>query len=428
MKNRQNGAEKVKEFHESGQSQREWCRLNGEKRGTLRYWLERLDELSDGKIIEHRKKKYVCKSCETIRTAKAPLPLFDHSLVSPSLLSYIINEKFCKGVPLYRLEQDLHRMRINILRQSMCIWIIAGTELLKPIYDILHKRLVEEEILHADETPFLVNKVKDRTKPVHGYMWVYRTGKYAEVPIIMYDYRNGRAGDYPVQFLKGFSGYLHCDWLRQYSYIPHVKRVGCWAHLRRYFLNAVNVQSNKKDFFTTAGQGLMMINEIFRIEGRNPERPNEKSKYTLEEIAHIRNTKSKRLAENFFEWCRKIQGTGLPKNLTDKAIGYALGQEKSLMNVFLDPRLELTNNAAERGVRPIVVGRKNWLFAHSERGAEAAAMIYSIVETAKAANIKIFDYFRYIFDALRSCSFKKLDELLPWAGGAKFSLSVGGEI
>ena len=125
---------------------------------------------------------------------------------------------------------------------------------------------------------------------------------------------------------------------------------------------------------------------------------------------------------------RKIQGTGLPKNLTGKAIGYALGQEKSLMNVFLDPRLELTNNAAERGVRPIVVGRKNWLFAHSERGAEAAAMIYSIVETAKAANIKIFDYFRYIFDALRSCSFKKLDELLPWAGGAKFSLSVGGEI
>lgn len=378
------------------------------------------------KIIEHRKKKYVCKSCETIRTAKAPLPLFDHSLVSPSLLSYIINEKFCKGVPLYRLEQDLHRMGINISRQSMCSWIIAGAELLKPIYDILHKRLVEEEILHADETPFQVNKVKGRTKPVHGYMWVYRTGKYAEVPIIMYDYRNGRAGDYPVQFLKGFSGYLHCDGLRQYSYIPHVTRAGCWVHLRRYFLNAVNVQHNKNDLTTLAGQGFLRIQKIFRVEGRNSENSQKNYSYSLKEIAYIRKTKSSSLASEFFEWCEKNQGIAAPGSITGKAISYSLGQKEYLMNVFVDPRLELTNNAAERGVRPIVVGRKNWLFAHSERGAEAAAIIYSIVETAKAANIKIFDYFCYIFDALRNCSFKNLDELLPWAGGAKFSLSVGG--
>ena len=108
----------------------------------------------------------------------------------------------------------------------------------------------------------------------------------------------------------------------------NIIRVGCWAHLRRYFLNAVNVQHNKKDFPTIAGQGFMMINEIFRIEGRNPENPSEKSKYSLEEIANIRKNKTQKLAEKFFGWCRKIQGTGLPKNLMGKAIGYALAQEK----------------------------------------------------------------------------------------------------
>lgn len=225
-------------------------------------------------------------------------------------------------------------------RQTMDNLMIVVSDMLMPLYELIHRILLTFDIIHADETPMQVNLVKGRNKPVKGYMWVYRSGRYSEVPIILYEYRNGRKGEYPKTFLNGFMGYLHCDGLKQYDNVENITRAGCWAHLRRYFLNAVNVQSNKKDFSTTAGQGLMMINEIFRIEGRNPERPNEKSKYTLEEIAHIRNTKSKRLAENFFEWCRKIQGTGLPKNLTGKAIGYALGQEKSLMSVFLDPRLE----------------------------------------------------------------------------------------
>lgn len=232
-----------------------------------------------------------------------------------------------------------------------------------------NKRLVEEEILHADETPFQVNKIKDRTKPGHVYMWVYRVGKYANVPIIMYDYRNGRAGDYPVQFLKGFSRYLHCDGLRQYCYLPRVRRVGCWAHLRRYFLNAVNVQHNKNDLTTLAVQGFLRIQKIFRAEGGNSENSQKNYSYSLEEIAHIRKTKSSRLPSEFFEWCEKNHGIAAPGSLTGKAISYALGQKEYLMNVFVDLRLELTNNAAERAVRPIVVGRKNWLFAHSERGA-----------------------------------------------------------
>lgn len=199
-------------------------------------------------------------------------------------------------------------------------------------------------------------------------------------------------------------------------------------HLRRYFLNAVNVQHNKNDLTTLVGQGFLRIQKIFRAEDRNSENPHKNYSYSLEEIAYIRKTKSNRLASEFFEWCEKNQGIAAPGSLTGKAISYALGQKEYLMNVFVDSRLELTNNAAERAIRPIVVGRKNWLFAHSERGAEAAATIYSIVETAKAVGVKIFDYLRYIFDALRSCSFKNLDELLPWAGGSKLVVPVDGEI
>lgn len=286
--------------------------------------------------------------------------------------------------------------------------------MLTPLYELMHKTIVKLEILHADETPLQTNRVKGRKGPVRGYMWVYRSGRYSEIPIVLYEYQNGRKGEYPKLFLKGFSGYLNCDGLRQYDDVENIIRVGCWAHLRRYFLNALNIQQDKKDFSTVAGQGFLMINEIFRIEGRDPEKPFEKSTYSLSEIAEIRKNTTKKLAQRFFNWCREKQRTGAPKNLTGRAIAYALGQEKSLMNVFLDPRLELTNNAAERAVKPVVIGRKNWLFAHCEQGAKANAVLYSIIETAKENMLKPFEYIKWVLECLRSMSFKSFEDFLPW--------------
>ncbi len=368
------------------------------------------------KVIEHKKKKYACKKCDqtdvsgNIKTASSPLPLFDHSLVSPSLLAYIINEKFCKAVPLYRLEQDLHRMGVNISRQTMSNWLIAGAELLRPLYDCMHGLLLREKILHADETPLQVNHADGRDKPVNGYMWVYRTGKYSRNQIILYDYRNGRKGAYPAEFLKDFSGYLHCDGLRQYDDVIKATRAGCWAHVRRYFKNAMDVQHDKRDYTTLAGRGFLKIQKIFAAETETPER----SPYSLAEIAAIRKEKSQKLTEDFFEFCGKNQGIALPRSLTGRAINYALGQQKSLMTFLLDPRIELTNNAAERAVKPFVIGRKNWLFSNTEKGAHASATLYSIVETAKSAGAKPFDFLRRIFEKLRSCDFGTFEELLPW--------------
>lgn len=368
------------------------------------------------KIIEHRRKKYACKKCDlngisgNIKTALSPLPLFEHSLVSPSLLAYIINEKFCKAVPLYRLEQELHRMGVNISRQSMSNWLIAGAELLQPLYDCMHDLLLRENIIHADETPLRVNRVSGRDKPVNGYMWLYRTGKFSERQIVLYDYRNGRKGDYPAEFLKSFFGYLHCDGLRQYDDVINAVRVGCWAHVRRYFKNALDVQCDKRDHTTLAGKGFLKIQEIFAAETEKTE----KSPYSLAEIAAVRKEKSQKLTEDFFEWCEKSQGIAVPKSLTGKAIAYALGQKKSLTAFLKDPRLELTNNAAERAIKPFVIGRKNWLFSNTEKGARATAVIYSVVETAKAAGAKPFEFIRRIFEKLRSCDFRSFEELLPW--------------
>lgn len=374
------------------------------------------------KVIEHKRKKYACKKCDqndisgNIKTAEAPLPLFDHSLASPSFLAHIIYEKFCKAVPSYRLEQELHGMGANISRQTMSNWLIAGGELLKPLYDLFHIHLVSEEILHADETPLQVNHVKDRDKPVNGYMWLYRAGKFSKRPIVLYKYQNGRKGSYPAEFLKKFFGYLHCDGLRQYDDVSGAVRVGCWAHVRRYFKNALDVQDNKGDYSTLAGQGFLMIEEIFEAEGSDPKNPKEERKYSLDEIAAIRKKKSQRLVEKFFDWCEKNQGRAVPKSLTGKAIAYALGQKKSLTAFLEDPRLELTNNAAERAIKPFVIGRKNWLFANTEKGAQAAAVIYSVVETAKENLLKPFDYLKYIFDCLRNVDFKSFEDFLPWNG------------
>ena len=382
------------------------------------------------KIIEHRKAKYVCRECDktgaesSFKVAAAPLPLIYHSFVSPSLLAYIINEKFCKHVPLNRTEQEFKQSGVNISRQTMSSWIITAADILQPLYNFMQKNLVFQSIIHADETPLQVNHVNGKFKPVHGYMWVYRTGRYSKKPIVLYDYRNGRAAEYPKKFLLGFSGYIHCDGLRQYDNVPETERVGCWAHLRRHFFNAFNMQHDKKDFSTIAGQGFLKIQEIFHIEGRNPEKPYEKSKYTVEQIAEIREKKSAVLVDNFFKWCVEKQGISLPKSLTGRAISYALSQKKSLRTFLKNPLLELTNNAAERAVRPVVMGRKNWLFANTEAGARAVATIFSIIETAKANLLKPYKYLNWLFDKIRAVDFNSFEDLLPWSGNLPENLRL----
>ena len=216
-------------------------------------------------------------------------------------------------------------------------------------------------------------------------------------PIVLYDYEVGRSGDFAKKFLSGFSGYLHCDGWTGYDKVENAKRCGCWAHLRRYFLNALDVQEDKTDYSTIAGQCFLMIEKVFSLEKTVQKNTGKKSEYTLDEIAEIRKEKSAQAVQEFFEFCEKNQGRTLPKSMTGRAITYALNKRKALEMFLENPKIELTNNSAERAIKPFVIGRKNWLFCNSEAGAQASSIIYSIIETAKADNINPYDRLEQIF-------------------------------
>ena len=385
------------------------CDKCGERLEFLKYETRREIKLIPAKVtvVEHKKAIYVCKSCDkkgidsNFVTAKAPKPLIEKSLVSASMLSEIINQKYCMGVPLYRLESHFKNMQINLSRQTMANWIISASNLVKPIYEDMHKELLLSEILHADETTLEVLDEPGRSPQAKSYMWVYTTGKAEEKDIILYEYQQGRSGAYAKAFLNSFKGYLHCDGWSGYDKLEEAKRVGCWAHARRYFKEAVDVQEDKTDYSTIAGQGFWRIEKIFSLEHGISD---------AIEIKEIRNNQGKEAVKEFFEYCETVET--LPKSLTGKAITYAINQKDNLMRYLENEMLEMTNNRAERAIKPFVIGRKNWLFSNTMQGAAASARLYSIIETAKVNNLKIYDYLVWLFENIHILPTK---ELLPWS-------------
>lgn len=423
----------VKEIIHTLSDEEKTCVKCGSEMSFVRYDISHKIKIIPAKAIleVHKTEVYACKECDkngtegSFKTARSEPSLIEKSLVTPSLMAYILNQKFCLGLPLYRQEQELKRMGIDLSRQTMSNWVIAGARLLKPLYDKLHTDLVSRNILHADETSLEVLNLSDRDKPLNAYMWVYRTSRFEEYPIVLYDYKEGRSGNYAKDFLKGFCGYLHCDGWGGYDKVENIKRVGCWAHVRRKFYDALKIQPDPKDHSTIAGQAFEIIESLFRAERTDPDRPAEISEYSLEEIAEARKNIQPKILDEFFEFCNKNQGGSLPKSLTGTAINYALNQKETLMTFLEDPRLELTNNAAERAVKSFVIGRKNWLFCNTAGGANSSAVIYSIIETAKENGLKPFEYLEFLFENIRMGN--DITEFMPWSEKITENIKIKGE-
>ena len=224
-------------------------------------------------VVEHVKYVYSCRECEKneintpVKTAKMPKPPIAGSIASPSAIAYVMNEKFAKSIPLYRQEQEWKRMGIEISRQTMANWMIKSSkELLESIYERMREHLLQRDILHADETTLQVLKEPNRKADSKSYMWLYRTSRDGPA-IVLYDYQTTRAGKHPARFLKEFKGYLHVDGYEGYSLLPDVTLVGCWAHARRYFVDALKIMPPKKDNTPTATEeGLAFCNKLFEIE------------------------------------------------------------------------------------------------------------------------------------------------------------------
>lgn len=369
-------------------------------------------------VVKHVRYTYTCRRCEReeekppIITAPMPAPVLPGSLASPSSVAYIMTQKYSESMPLYRQEKALANQGIELSRQTLANWILQSSERwLSHLYNRMHERLLKQEILHADETSLQVLREPGRAATNKSYLWLYRTGREGP-PIILYDYQTTRASKHPKNFLKGFKGYLHVDGYSGYNNLSDITLVGCWAHARRKFDEALKaLPAEKSTAAVAAKEGLQFCNRLFKIERKVRDA-------SPEERYNMRLEQSRPLFDEFYTWLEYQRPRVLPKSTFGQAISYCLKQREKLSCFLKDGRLELDNNRSERSIKPFVIGRKNWLFANTSRGAEASATVYSIVETAKENGLNPFAYLKYIFETMPNVDIndeKVLDSLLPWS-------------
>ena len=366
-------------------------------------------------IEEHHVGVYASKTDDHMVKADHPKGLLHGSLVSPSLAAAIINGKYVNAVPLYRLEQEFQRYGLNISRQNMANWCIRlGEEYLSVLYDYLHKELYSYHVIQADETPVLVNR-DGRKAGSKSYMWVYRSGHlYKEKQIVLYEYQLTRNASHPREFLKGYDGICVTDGYQVYhtleKELEELTIAGCWVHCRRRFNDALN--TIKEPYRKKSESFLIMkqIQAIYREENKLNELPSE-------ERLKQRQVVVKPLVDAFFAYIKKLNVS--KKDKFGDAVSYALNQERYLRVFLQDGEVPIDNNASERAIRGFCIGKKNWQVIDTINGAKTSAIIYSIVETAKANNLKPYDYVQYLLEEIP----KHMDEtnrsfienLLPWS-------------
>lgn len=371
-------------------------------------------------IKEHRYFKYVCKSCEvndintTIVIADKGNVPFPNTMASSSLVSQIIVDKYAKAVPLYRQEQFYNQNNINLSRQDMANYMFKASELLKPFYEHLKRVMLSNDIIHSDETSLQVIHKDGKITTGKSYMWIYTTGR-SDPLIYLYEYCKTRSGDYPYRFLSDFKGYLLSDGYQGYNKIvnsnSNITQVCCFAHARRRFTDFIKITNNKNStIYKIANEGLSFIDRLFHFEHIYDE-----SKYDYNQIYEARLRDQRPILEDFHKWLNEYNLKITPKSKLGEAIRYTLDYWNELCNYLKDGRLELTNNRAERAVKPFVTGRKNWLFANTEKGANTSAILYSIVQTALYNNMNVYHYIDYLLSVISDTNINQLNDLLPWS-------------
>lgn len=368
-------------------------------------------------IDEHHVGVYASKTDDRIIKADHPKALLHGSLVSPTIAAAIMNGKYVNAVPLYRLEQEFCRYGLTITRQNMANWMIRlGESYLAVLYDYLHQKLYNYHVIQADETPVLVNR-DGRSAGTKSYMWVYRSGHlYTDKQIVLYDYHKTRNSSHPREFLRNYSGICVTDGYQVYHTIEKeredLKIAGCWVHARRKFDEALTVipkaHQNKSNAFLVIKQ----IQAIYREEGKL-------NKLSSEERLMQRQLVIKPLVDALFAYLKKMEPTVPASGQLRKAYTYILNQEKYLRVFLEDGEIPIDNNASERAIRGFCIGKKNWQMIDTINGAHSSAIIYSIAETAKANNLKPYDYFVYLLEEIPKHMEQKdrtfLEDLLPWS-------------
>ena len=365
-------------------------------------------------VRRHYVEKYMCTDCVQesenkadsyanercyIRCAPYPQPMIPHSFCSPELTAHITYEKFAKAVPLYRQEKDFASKGVALSRATMSEWVCTAAERwCLPILEEMHRRLLLLGIIHGDETVFQVLHETDRKATTDSRMWVYCNGKMNDRSIIIFEYQQTRGGVHPAKFLKGFTGFLICDGYDAYNAVIGAKRCGCWTHTRRHFAEVI--PKDKSAYSTSvAAKAVEFCNKIYHEEKLLAD-------LTATERYEQRLVKVKPLLDAFFAWLEEQNVSG--KGKLAKAVRYALNEKKYLYTFLEDGNVPIDNNRAENAIRPFAVGRKNWLFNNTERGAKCSAILYSIISTAQANGLDSEKYLTELF------SHPAGTILLPW--------------
>jgi transposase len=370
-------------------------------------------------VIRHIRKQYACSCGHCIRTAALPPQPIPKSLASPGLLAHITVSKYQDALPLYRQEAILSRIGVDLPRATLANWMIQAGSLIQPVINLLRDRLLTYDILQMDETPVQVLKEPGKTAQSKSYLWLQRGGP-PEQPVVLYDYDPGRGAEVPKRLLAGFTGYLQTDGYDGYNAVVAVNKlthVGCMAHARRKFDEAVRAQG-KKQPAGKAHAGLALIRKLYRVE-------KQARTLTPEDRHAHRQRHARPILDELRSWLDDALPQVPPTSATGKALNYLHNEWDRLIRYLDDGRLEIDNNGAENAIRPFVVGRKNWLFSASVKGVKASANLYSLIETAKANGLEPYAYLRYLFTELpKAETIEAIETLLP-GNLSKDQISIG---
>jgi transposase len=363
-------------------------------------------------VIRHIRPKYACRTCEEGVTIAAlpPQPL-PKSNASPALLAYCVIAKYVDALPLYRQEKAFQRLGIDLPRNTLARWMIQVSELITPLTARLRQHLLASPLIHLDETTLQVNAEPDRKASSTSYMWVQRGGPPGQ-QVVLFDYETSRSGQVPVRLLGHYQGILMTDGYEGYAQVARqnqLTHVACWAHARRKFVEAQKVQPKGRT--GRADRALSLIARLYALE--------KQAKHLSPEARQaLRAEKSQPVLEKLEQWLTKSLPQVPPKTAIGKALHYLSNQWPKLVRFLDDGRIPLDNNPAENAIRPFVIGRKNWLFSQTAKGAHASARLYSLIETAKANGIEPYEYLVDVLKRLLAAETEDdVDALLPWNQG-----------
>jgi transposase len=364
-------------------------------------------------VIKHKQFKYACRSCEheklssKIMTAPKPAQPIPGSIASPEAIAAVVTAKYCDALPLYRLVDIFERGGLRLSRSTLANWCIHGGNIIHPLVEAMRRHLLKEHSLCADETHVQVLD-EGKSPSSKSYMWVYRSHETSQQPVVIYDYQAGRSRACPQAFLAGYQGYLQCDGYSVYDGIEDITAVGCWAHARRKYNDALKAESKSKG---RAHKAISFISQLYKLETQAKNK-----KLSSDERYQLRQEKALPILVKFKIWLDDAKDKVTTGSYIGKAINYNINQWHKLIRYVEDGHLGIDNNITERDIRPFTTGRKNWLFSKSVNGAKASATLYSIVMTCRANDINPYYYFQHLFKVLpnRQQGDDDFTDLMPW--------------